>query len=164
MIVLPDNCEKYTNQHRTHGDYLETVYRDFEIMKPHLVEGSVLDIGCGLGALSVLCHRHCGGKLYLLDGTGWADRRQSYGDEMEAFNDMALTEELMRLNGVTDYELLPIGCEDIPEVDNCISALSWGWHYPLWTYKVKAKVTIADVRDKKGEVIHRNRKGFKCKW
>ena len=166
-LILPEGIGPYAEQHRSQGDYLQTVYEDFEMIKPHLIPGSVMDIGCGLGAVSVLAQRHCGGKLYLIDGTGWAKRRVGYGHSMEPFNDLRLTAEMMRLNGVTDYEFLPVGCPDLPEVDNCISTLSWGWHYPLSAYNPKAKVIITDVRPKSvGTVIAEicNGKGYRCKF
>lgn len=151
-MILPD-CLEYIpaqrSQARTVDEYIESVQTDFEIIKPYLVKGSVLDIGCGLGALSVLMQKHCGGKLWLLDGDGPPVGAVGKNPTLTPLNRMDLTRQVMDLNGVEDYEFLPIGCDDLPEVDNCVSLLSWGWHYPLSAYNPKARVIIADIRGEK---------------
>jgi len=155
MIQIPPEALDYIPAQRSQCNsiesYIESVQKDFDLIKPHLVEGSVLDIGCGLGALSVLMQKHCGGKLWLLDGDGPTSGVYSKHPTSDPYNSMSLTRQVMDLNGVKDYEFLPIGCEDLPEVDNCVSLLSWGWHYPLSTYSPRAKVIIVDIRQESVE-------------
>jgi SAM-dependent methyltransferase len=133
MLRLPPGCEPYARQHRSHGDYAHTCERDVAQISPHLVPGDVLDIGCGLGGPSVLIQRLCGGRLYLMDGDGWASRRVGFGPDMAPFNDLALTASVMALNGI-QAEFVPIEASIFPKVQNVVSLLSWGWHYPVETY------------------------------
>jgi len=138
LLVLPDGIDRYLRQQRSEvasaDGYVAAIEGEFALLRDRLVPGDALDIGCGLGGMSALIAHHCGGMLHLMDGTGWADRRTGFGPDMDAFNDMHLTAEMMRLNGVARYKPWPIGAADIPPVDNIVSLLSWGWHYPVETY------------------------------
>lgn len=138
MLALPDGIDRYLRQQRSEvagaDGFVAAIEAEFALLRGMLVPGDVLDIGCGLGGMSVLAAHHCGGRLHLMDGSGWADRRTGFGPDMGAFNDMHLTAEMMRVNGVRDWQPWPIGSTDIPPVDNIISLLSWGWHYPVETY------------------------------
>jgi len=149
-LVIPDSALDWLNVQRVQAtnadEYRASVLEDFETVKPYLVKGTVLDIGCGIGGASVLLSRYCGGKIYLLDGNGEKKAHVSKPNVCYPYNDMEVTREMMEANGVTDYEFLPLYCEDLPEVDNCVSFISWCWHYPMKTYSPKAKVIIADMR------------------
>lgn len=119
---------------KTAEEYIAACHFDFEAMKPYLLPGDVLDIGCGIGGPSALIAKHCGGKLHLLDGTGNGQRRASYGPHMDPYNDREATEALLKANGVEDFHWWPVGARNLPEVQNVVSLISWGWHYPVSTY------------------------------
>lgn len=137
-MTIPDECrELYLAQRsepKTAGAYAAACLYDFEAMKPYLVPGDVLDIGCGLATTSVLIQRHCGGHLHLLDGTGNGKRWANYGATMQPYNDRALTELMLRSNGVTDFTWHDVGATALPPVDVVVSLISWGWHYPVQAY------------------------------
>lgn len=154
-LLIPESASRYAAQQRASvTDYVESVTGDADKIRPWLVPGSVLDIGCGVGGCSALLGR----EVYLLDGTGWADRRVGWGDTMEPFNDMSVTEEVMLLNGV-QYHIVPFGAEELPEVDNVISLLSWCWHYPSSVYLD----AVAKALRKGGSLIVDVRRGMKFK-
>lgn len=138
-LVIPEGTEhlRYAqrSEPKTAEEYAESCIFDFEAMRPYLIEGDCLDIGCGLGGFSALLAKHCGGKLHLLDGTGWTSgRRIGFGAQMDAYNDRASTEKLLKANGVTDFQWWDIGATELPPVSVVTSLISWGWHYPVSTY------------------------------
>jgi hypothetical protein len=65
------------------------------------IEGDLLDIGCGLGGIDVLLSPLVD-HMYLLDGTGWDDKRLGYQQETKPWNSLAVTGEVMKLNGLGD--------------------------------------------------------------
>lgn len=115
-------------------EYIASCIFDVTAMLPYLLAGDVLDIGCGLGGPSALIAKHCGGHLHLLDGTGWGKRKANFGPVMEPYNSRRFTERLLRKNGITDFTWHPVGAERLPTVQNVVSLISWGWHYPVNTY------------------------------
>ena len=138
-LVIPEGTEHLRfaqrSEPKTAEEYAESCLFDYEGMKPYLIEGNCLDIGCGLGGFSALLAKHCGGKLHLLDGTGWTSgRRVGFGPQLDAYNDRAFTEKLLKANGITNYQWWDIGSTELPEVSVVTSLLSWGWHYPISTY------------------------------
>lgn len=137
-LIVPEGLDRYflaqRSEPRSLGAYRAACEYDFEAMKPYLNSGDVLDIGCGIGGPSALVAQHCGGNLHLLDGSSWGERHAGYAAEMEPYNDRAATEQLLRANGVEDITWWPVGATQLPPVDNVISLISWGWHYPVGTY------------------------------
>jgi hypothetical protein len=103
-------------------------------MKRYLLPGSVLDIGCGLGGPTALIAKHCGGAVHLLDGDGWGIRKVGYGPSMQPYNYRLETEKLLMANGVESFCWHDVGSTELPKVDNVVSLISWGWHYPVSTY------------------------------
>ena len=162
--------------HRTHTktaeEYIESLKSDFEQIEPYLPESvdSILDIGCGMAGIDILLkQKYPEAKLYLLDGDGpKEDWRGGFESEMKPFSSREVATEFLKSNGVTVDRWYDIGTQDI-EADLVISLLSWGWHYPLETYKVKAKTIICDNRgEAKGELIcpltmHGKLKGHRCR-
>lgn len=138
-IVVPEGVEEVflaqRSEPRSAEEYAASCAFDFEAMRPFLLEGDVLDIGCGLGGTSVLIAKHCRGRLYLLDGDVMEDgRRTDFGPTMEPYNLRAATEKMLAANGITDYQWWPVGATELPRVRNVVSLISWGWHYPVSTY------------------------------
>lgn len=107
---------------------------DVAAMRPYLIPGDVLDIGCGLGGPTALIAKHCGGALHLLDGNSWGSRHVNYGPTMDPYNDRTATDLMMAANGVTTYQWWPVGSVELPPVLNVVSLISWGWHYPVSAY------------------------------
>lgn len=162
--------------HRTHlvGEpkqaYIQSVYEDYDTIKDHLPESveSILDIGCGLAGIDVLlADRYPGAKIYLLDGDGGQENwRGGYARKMEPFTSVAMARQVLELNGHQVEQVFPVGYPDVLQADLIISLLSWGFHYPLETYKT-AGVRITDIRNGEpipGQVIHRSRKYSRCLW
>lgn len=138
-LVIPEGTEELRfaqrSEPKTAEEYAASCIFDYEAMRPYLIEGDCLDIGCGLGGFSALLAKHCGGRLHLLDGTGWTKgRRVGFGPKLEPYNDRAATERLLKANGITEWQWWNIGSSELPEVDVVTSLLSWGWHYPVGTY------------------------------
>lgn len=162
-LVVPENVERFVVAHRSEttsaATYAASCEFDLEALKGWLIEGDVLDIGCGLGGFSALMAKHCKGKLHLLDGTGWTSgRRVGFGPYLEPYNDCAATESLLEANGIVDYHWWPIGATELPPVTVVTSMLSWGWHYPVSTYLAAVEKAlpvggrlILDVRPDEGQ-------------
>jgi len=175
-LKLSPEVLEWVALHRTHtkdGDeYIKSLRDDFAGIEPHLPESceSILDIGCGMAGIDILLKRkYPDAKLYLLDGDGpKEDWRGGFEKDMKPFSNREVATAFLASNGVTVDRWYDIGTQDI-EADLVISLLSWGWHYPLETYRVKAKTIICDIRDKvEGEMIcplvmHNKPKGHRCK-
>jgi SAM-dependent methyltransferase len=156
-----DNALKWALIHRTQcknwNDYVLSLVGDFEQITPYLPEKvtSILDIGCGLGGIDILLkQRFPEAHLSLLDSDGSPQNfRGGFGEEMLPFMKREETERFLSGNGVQIDRWLEVGTRETLAADLIISLYSWGWHYPLETYKVKGNV-IADLRGKpKGKVI-----------
>ncbi len=126
--------------------------REYEEILPHLPRRAVaiLDIGCGVGGIDVLLHRHYGTpRLYLVDRTetegkvfyGFAERGAFY-------NSFDATRRLLVTNGIPEPALRfrEVGEEcrlDIPEpVDLVLSLISWGFHYPIGVYADQVRALL----------------------
>lgn len=139
------------------GEYAEIV--------PHLPRRAVaiLDIGCGVGGIDVLLHRHYGTpRLYLVDRTETTGRLWYGFEEKGAFyNSFDATRRLLVKNGVPEPALRfrEVGEEcrlDVPEsVDLVISLISWGFHYPVPVYADQVRALLRPG----GRVILDVRKG-----
>lgn len=117
---------------------------EYAEIRPHLPRRAVaiLDIGCGVGGIDVLLHRHYGTpRLHLVDRTQTSERVYYGFEERGAFyNSLAATRRLLVDNRVPERDLRfhDVGEEcrlSIPEpVDLVISLISWGFHYPVPVY------------------------------
>lgn len=103
---------------------------------------TILDVGCGVGGIDVLLHRHYGrAKLYLVDRTQTNDTVYYAFREHSAFyNSLEVTRGLLVRNRIPEADLhfREVGDEprlNVPEaIDLVISLISWGFHYPVSTY------------------------------
>lgn len=160
MLTVRSSMAKYIKLHRTEyahmsdfeacNAYIASVMRDFENMEKYLPKSanSILDIGCGLALVDVLIQRkYPKAKLYLLDGDGENHDRDGFHQEYSPYNSREVTEQLLKDNGVEVAGWYDIGHKQLMKADIIISLLSWGYHYPLSTYRVLGKCVICDVRD-----------------
>lgn len=137
-LVVPESVAKFYLAQRSEPKsaeaYAAACQFDFEAMKPWLIEGDLLDIGCGVGGPTALIAQHCRGKVHLLDGTDWGSRHVGFDSTMAPYNDRAETETMLRANGIAEFRWWPVGATELPKVRNVVSLISWGWHYPVSTY------------------------------
>lgn len=151
--------------------YSDDMYREYEILRPHLPASCahVLDIGCGVAGIDVLLSRHYAALapiFALLDKTAVSDNVY-YGFETRGafYNSLAIAKDLLALNGVPEERVTLLEARDdgtIPvkqPVDLAISMISWGYHYPVVTYLEEVKkalspegVLILDVRRESAEI------------
>jgi hypothetical protein len=183
-LVVPETCLPFIRMQRSRYNaekvpdgaevmrrYTAHVLEDFAGMAPHLPEkvGSILEIGCGIGALAALLKkRYPEARLELLD----ADEVNSptggsgYSKKRELYNSRAETEALLAANGATVSRWHDIGATDLLEADLVVSLASWGYHYPLATYRVRSANVIADLRRsveaQRGVVIFKGPKYDRC--
>lgn len=139
--------------------------REYAEILPHLPRRAVaiLDIGCGVGGIDVLLHRHYGTpRLYLVDRTQTADKVYYGFTERGAFyNSFDATRRLLVRNRVPEADLhfraVGEGFQlDVPEaVDLVISLISWGFHYPVSVYADEVRALLRPG----GRVILDVRKG-----
>ncbi len=146
----------------------EDMMGEYESIKSWLPNkcSRILDIGCGVGGIDVLLHRHynCDGntEFYLLDKTG-INRKVYYGFKKEPafYNSLDMTEQLLSQNGIhrENIHLLEVTSEhhiNVPVVvDLVISLSSWGFHYPVSTYVNE----VCDILRQEGHLILDVRKG-----
>lgn len=148
--------------------YRDDMVRTFQTVQPYLPReaSEVLDIGGGLGGMSVMLGRHYpAAKVTLLEREGdegskigWHDSAEEFG----AYNSAALTSEFLTANGLEDFAVVDAanGYPLAGPYQVVISLLSLGFHYPVETYLnaiyaslEKGGVFICDIRNgTKGEL------------
>ena len=114
---------------------------EYEIIKPYFGNpNKILEIGCGIGRMSIYINSQLDyePKFILLDGTGHQPR---YGyseiNINKFYNNMKMTGEFCRLNGLTNFMLFDINkhkLSELSEVDMVTSFLAVGVHFPIEHY------------------------------
>lgn len=181
-LIIPEACVPYIRYQRSRyaerkvpdpaevkRRYAAHVAEDYAWMAPHLPERveTILEIGCGMAALQVFLHeRYPGARLELLDGDTVSNAGGAgYSTTPDVYNSRARTEELLAANGVTVSRWYDIGTKDLLEADLIISMASWGYHYPLATYRTRG-FHIVDLRrgaePRRGTVIFEGPKYDRC--
>jgi SAM-dependent methyltransferase len=103
---------------------------------------TVMDIGCGLGAIDLLLSRHYQhqASFVLVDRNEFTSRPY-YGFRRvaAAYNSLEDTLTFLRTNGMdtTKVTTVNVACDPFPQkvhADVVLSLLSWGHHYPISTY------------------------------
>jgi SAM-dependent methyltransferase len=121
------------------------IWIEYALLRPYLPKrcSSVLDIGCGVGAIDILLYRRYKSKphLYLLDKTEiHSSLKYGFQQEGEFYNSMTITENLLIQNGVKKehihcLEATKDNCINTPgDIDLVVSTLAWGFHFPVDTY------------------------------
>lgn len=161
MIRVPTGCIAWLRRHRTHygpdlvEEYSAELSETYEQIRPFLPPRAkrILDIGAGLGGINVLLSRQYDEflEITLLDRSGITPGPQGGFHEggFAAYNSFEHAIDLLGANGVEDEVLVcDIDREPFPdgEFDIVISLLSWGFHYPITTYRPRARLIVADVR------------------
>lgn len=161
-MIVPDRCMPLMRLQRTHyrdigAEYGAELAETFDTFKAHLPPSAerILDIGCGMAGIDVLLHRHYpDAEIVLLDKQGVSDKpKTGHHRSVESFgnyHDFGGALELLEANGVNMDRIRThdVGAEPFPqdEFDVVISLLSWGFHYPISTYRPNVRgVIIADI-------------------
>lgn len=147
--------------------YSAMIADDFRAIEPWLprVCASTLDLGCGVGGLSVLLWQEYGPnvKINLLD----VDHVQPlvvYGHQQrpEAYNSMAAALDLLAVNGVPRGRVDAMLADErfiipLPDasVGLVVSLLAWGYHWPVASYLPE----VRRVLEPGGRVIFDLRRG-----
>lgn len=167
-LLIPERCLRWAKAQRPDSDYLKGLVEDFRTIEPHLpadVE-SILDIGCGIAGIDVfLKRRYPKARLELLDGNGDKSVYGWHPEKPLIYNDRKATEELLEANGFNVDRWHDVGTKEHLKADLVISLISWGFHYPLSTYKVSGYCILDARRGKErvgGKVIHRSTKYDRC--
>jgi hypothetical protein len=183
QLIIPDEAVKYIRFQRSRyiekkvpdpeevkRRYAAHVAEDYAGMEPHLpakVE-KILEIGCGVAAIQAfLKQKYPDAKLELLDADTVTDEGGAgyHPEKRELYNSRAVTEGLLAANGVTVSKWHDVGTKELLEADLIISMASWGYHYPLSTYRAKG-FAIVDLRrgpeKAQGKIIFKGPKYDRC--
>lgn len=183
-LIIPDACipyiryqhsrfnaEKVPDPQEAKRRYAALIYEYFLGMEPHFPKrvDTIIDVGCGLATNEVFIKRkfpHA--HLTLLDGdTVTREGGGGYSDHPDVYNSRAMTELLLAANGVTVDRWYDVGTKELLEADLIISMASWGYHYPLATYRTRG-LHIVDLRrgaeKQRGKVIFAGPKYDRCMW
>lgn len=165
-MLIPKSCVTWTQLQRPDADYAGSIEADFKQIEPFLPEevSSILDIGCGLGGINIyLKKKYPQARLELLDGDG-VKAKYGFLKQSAPYNSRKATEEFLAANGVAVDKWHDVGTKEHLKADLIISLLSWGFHYPLDTYRVSG-LCIVDIRRNTvgvGERIYRAPKYDRC--
>ena len=182
-LIIPDAAVQYIRFQRSRYNrsrvpdpkevkrrYAAHVAEDYATMKDHLPEKveKIIEVGCGVAALQVfLKHHYPESRLELLDadvitaegGAGY------HRDKRELYNSRSITEALLGANGVKIDRWHDVGTKELLEADLIISMASWGYHYPLSSYRAKG-FAIIDLRrgpeKTRGKIIFAGPKYDRC--
>lgn len=148
--------DAYLREDTIKDQYRSGMQSEYEQLRPFLPEqtGSILDIGCGVGAMDLLLARHYQREtphIYLYDKTKIASSvyYQFQQDGYMFYNSLDVASRLMTENGVdeTQFETLDadqFDLNNLSQVDLCVSLLSWAFHYPLDTYLDQVLECLSD--------------------
>jgi SAM-dependent methyltransferase len=156
--------ESYLRRREIKSSYANSIRNEFETISNYLPQScsSILDIGCGIGAINVLLYQHYTQNqgdvinLYLLDKTK-VDSNIHYGFNPvgEFYNSLQLTRRVLLENGIPAPNINLIDANEnnsIPiraKLDLVTSYFSWGFHYPVTTYLE----TVYDMLNSGGRLI-----------
>ena len=120
---------------------------EFESVKGFLPArvSTIFDIGCGVGAINVLFHRHYSYvpdiNFYPLDKIHIDEKiYYRFTNKAAYYNSLDITRMLLSKNGIPTKNIHPIEVApdyriDIKtDIDLIVSFLSWGFHYPVSVY------------------------------
>ncbi|MGM0381784.1 MAG: hypothetical protein ACQEP7_07325 [bacterium] len=142
------------------SEYINHLAEEFERIKPHLPEDPdrILDIGCGIGGMELFLADHYRGNLpdfYLLDKTEVSDQvYYQFKEEAAYYNSLEVARRLLIENEVPPekihlLEASEVDLSELPDIDLCMSFLSWAFHYPLDCYLDG----VLECLDAEGELI-----------
>lgn len=101
----------------------------------------VMEIGCGLGRGSIFLNNSLQDSrtlFFLADRTGYTTNTGAFNPTTdEVYNDLVLTEDFCRLNGIVDPETFDTELGDwstLPKFDLIFSLCSLGMHVPIERY------------------------------
>lgn len=138
--------DRFSNEYsKFHFEYAQAI-RPFLPKSPK----SILDIGCGLGVISLFLFKSTKCKMYMLDSE--SDETVSvtgfHKDGYIFTAKMAACAQFLQKNGISKdrIELIDIAKDPFPEaeMDVIISKRSWGFHYPLSEYLEKCRGVLSD--------------------
>lgn len=146
LINAVVQLESAFRKHRIRELFNEDFDHEYESIGSALPQqcSAILDIGCGIGGIDVLLHRHyaaAGSTFFMLDKTHVEDSIY-YGFESNAafYNSLEVAKEVLTANGVASANIKLIHATDDNRIeidgriDLVVSLLSWGFHYPVKTY------------------------------
>jgi len=146
-VLFPPGLGKYIEM-QTNGDYNKFgTCPELKLAMYHLGQlkpMAALDIGCGVGRVSVFLFRYFGWDktlFYLLDGDSGDEQFGGCYDELNDgyYNSLAGTERFCRQNGLTNFRTLNAEhreWETIPDgaLDIAYSIKAIGWQWPITEY------------------------------
>jgi len=160
MLKIPSSVLLVARMQRSghkniRSGFVNEIIGEYEQIKKYLPDKceSILDIGCGLGAIDVLLYKHyvrC--KLNMVD-MDFLDPNPTYGYDRNKsyYNLFSLTDKVLRTNGIDTkndcYMINAKNGKELPEMekqDLILSILSCGYHYPVNVYIEEISENIKD--------------------
>jgi len=143
-----DIAKKQVTQITKDSDFYETISKsEYKAISRHIDNPkTVLDMGCGLGRMSVYLNwmlRDDSIHYILADSTsGRIPEKVRYGWNPDSgfYNDLKETFDFCRLNGLNNFETFDLKeqkLDTLNDVDLVMSFLSVGFHYPIELYMNK---------------------------
>jgi len=148
-------------------NYVRNIWGYFREIRRHLPNAdTLLDVGCGPAVLTFFVARHVGARdVYLLDRSIDLAKLRERGRARGGFHDeyvftaaLLAAKELLLKNGFSaNIHLCEVGSWEFPRsaIDLVISRRSWGFHYPIETYRDQ----VCQALRPEGVAITDNRKG-----
>ncbi len=133
---------------------------EWEVIKDQFSSGTktVLDLGCGVGRMSVWANWQLGNgaKYYLADRTAMTENVVGgWPAKEEWYNDLGMTKQFAAANGLTNCEVVDLARREalleLPRIDVMMSIAAVGYHWPIEDWldifeKMEVGVMIFTVR------------------
>jgi len=167
-MTLPDDAIELIKMQRSNYDkkrikkkFSQDIEKDFNEILSFLPEQgkvkTIVDIGCGLGGISVLLsHYYDYPELYLVDKNQVSEKVKYGFHENESFyNSFDVLKKILEMNYIKNYNFVQPenDFKEIKNVDIVISLLAMGFHFPLYFYfgrifrcLSKTGIFICDIR------------------
>jgi SAM-dependent methyltransferase len=163
---IKENAFKKANQ--IDEEYIKIMEGIAINIMPHIPSDTknIMDIGCGMGLLSLLLYRYLNEpELKLIDKTKIEDEiYYNYEKKGAYYNSLDIAKKLLIKNYVKEDKIKLIeapenGVIEIEKnsIDLIISTISWGFHYPVKTYLESVDnilkddgIVIIDIRKETG--------------
>jgi hypothetical protein len=137
----------------TKANYLKITFSEYEIIKDFIKSPKqVLDLGCGLGRMSVFINSQLQDSSihYILADSTEVKGKPSYGWNKGGFyNDLSLTRDFAIEHGLKNFEILDIckeGITTLKNIDLVVSFLAAGFHFPIEDYiNDLLKISVREV-------------------
>jgi len=156
-FLFSEECVRYANAQVTQSaddlSYFEKLSNSEYNAIKNCIDNPrrILDLGCGLGRMSVFLNSKLKNKAkYFLADSSQEVEKVKYGwnPKPAFYNDLSLTKTFCEMNNLSNFQIIDLkygNLLDLKDIDLVMSFMSVGFHYPIEDYlEDLLKITSSD--------------------